>query len=84
MQRKIQVFRSAPRSFRSKSIVFPDSTDSPDQALWPSAATVTFLFTDIEGSTRLWETEQEAMKVALVRHDVLLRSAIQGNGGKIF
>ncbi len=74
-------------SSRSKFIVFPASTDSadaPDQPLWPSAATVTFLFTDIEGSTRLWETEQEAMKVALVRHDVLLRSAIQGNGGKIF
>src|SRR5438309_2822787 len=46
--------------------------------------TVTFLFTDIEGSTRLWETEQEAMRLALERHDVLLRQSIQRSGGHIF
>jgi class 3 adenylate cyclase len=34
--------------------------------------TVTFLFTDIEGSTRLWEQHPEAMRQALARHDVLL------------
>ena len=33
--------------------------------------TVTFLFTDIEGSTRLWEQHPEAMQHALARHDIL-------------
>jgi hypothetical protein len=37
------------------------------------SGTVTFLFTDIEGSTRLWEDHQDAMKDALSRHDVILR-----------
>ena len=48
------------------------------------AGMVTFLFTDIEGSTRLWETEQEAMRVALIRHDALLRQSILGNGGPLW
>ena len=41
------------------------------------ARTFTFLFTDIQGSTRLWENHPEAMQHALTRHDVLLRSAIE-------
>ena len=40
------------------------------------AGTVTFLFTDIEGSTRLWETEPDAMEVALERHNRLLTGVI--------
>jgi class 3 adenylate cyclase len=50
----------------------------------PSPAAVTFLFTDIEGSTRLWEQFPEAMGRALARHDALLRMAIASNGGTIF
>lgn len=46
--------------------------------------TVTFLFTDIEGSTRLWQEHPEAMKVALERHDALLRGAIEAQGGYVF
>ncbi|SRR5579884_626936 len=46
--------------------------------------TVTFLFTDIEGSTRLWEQHPEAMRSALARHDALLRQAIEGNNGLVF
>jgi predicted ATPase/class 3 adenylate cyclase len=45
-----------------------------------SAAT-TFLFTDIEGSTRLWEREPERMSLALARHDALARSAVEANHG---
>ncbi len=45
---------------------------------------VTFLFTDIEGSTRMWEREPDAMEVALARHDALLRRAIEGGGGVVF
>jgi class 3 adenylate cyclase len=48
------------------------------------AGTVTFLFTDIEGSTRLWEENPEAMRVALARHDELLREAIESQGGHVF
>jgi predicted ATPase/class 3 adenylate cyclase len=48
------------------------------------SGTVTFLFTDIEGSTRLWETAPEAMQVALERHDVIVRGAIEGHGGYVF
>ena len=41
------------------------------------SGTVTFLFTDIEGSTRLWEEHPDAMREALARHDELLREAIE-------
>jgi predicted ATPase/class 3 adenylate cyclase len=47
----------------------------------PSARVVTFLFTDIEGSTRLWEQEPERMKPALARHDALARAVVEGNHG---
>src|SRR5438034_8456340 len=48
------------------------------------SGTVTFLFTDIEASTRLWETQREAMTEALPRHDALLRQCIESRGGHIF
>jgi class 3 adenylate cyclase len=43
---------------------------------YPSG-TVTFLFTDIEGSTRLWEEHPEAMRQTLLQHDDLLRACIE-------
>ena len=46
--------------------------------------TVTFLFTDIEGSTKLWESVPEKMKVALQRHHEILNCAIESNGGVVF
>jgi predicted ATPase/class 3 adenylate cyclase len=46
--------------------------------------TITFLLTDIEGSTRLWEEHPEAMRQALARHDALLRQAIEQNSGVVF
>ena len=46
--------------------------------------TVTFLFTDIEGSTKLWEAQPEQMRLALARHDALLRQAIENNNGHVF
>ncbi len=46
--------------------------------------TVTFLFTDIEGSTRLWEASPEAMRAALLRHDALLRQSIETHNGHVF
>ena len=46
--------------------------------------TVTFLFTDIEGSTTRWEHHPEAMRAALARHDALLRAVLTAHGGFIF
>jgi predicted ATPase/class 3 adenylate cyclase len=48
------------------------------------SGTITFVFTDIEGSTRLWERHPEAMRQALARHDELLRSIMEQHGGYIF
>jgi predicted ATPase len=45
---------------------------------------VTFLFTDVEGSTRRWEADAEGMRAALAAHDEVLRGAIEGHGGWLF
>jgi predicted ATPase len=45
---------------------------------------VTFLFTDVEGSTRRWEADAEAMRAALAAHDAVLRSAIEAHSGWLF
>ena len=45
---------------------------------------VTFLFTDVEGSTRRWENDANAMRAALAAHDGVLRSAIEAHGGFLF
>jgi predicted ATPase len=45
---------------------------------------VTFLFTDVEGSTRRWEADAQAMRAALVVHDKVLREAIEAHGGFMF
>ena len=45
---------------------------------------VTFLFTDVEGSTRRWEADPDAMRIALAAHDEVLRSAIEVHGGVLF
>jgi predicted ATPase/class 3 adenylate cyclase len=48
------------------------------------SGTITFLFTDIEGSTRLWEQHPAQMQIALSRHDTLLKQAIEQNNGYVF
>ncbi len=53
------------------------TTDAP-------TGTVTFLFTDIEGSTRLWDKHPDDMSNALSTHDDLLQSAINDNAGYVF
>jgi predicted ATPase len=45
---------------------------------------VTFLFTDVEGSTRRWEADADGMRAALAAHDDMLRSAIETHGGFVF
>jgi len=49
-----------------------------------SSAHLTFLFTDIEASTRAWEAQPTAMSLALARHDELLHLAVKGAGGTVF
>ncbi len=46
--------------------------------------TVTFLFTDLEGSTRLWQDHPKAMGPAVARHVALLRSVMETHGGRVF
>jgi hypothetical protein len=48
------------------------------------SGTVTFLFTDIEGSTALWEQDQVAMAAAVARHLTLLRAATEAHNGVLF
>src|SRR2546430_16365160 len=47
------------------------------------AGTVTFLLTDIEGSTPRWEQHPTAMRAALARHDALLHEGIAAHGGVV-
>jgi class 3 adenylate cyclase len=50
----------------------------------PPSGVVTFLFTDIEGSTRRWEADAAAMRAALAVHDEVLRAAIEAHDGFLF
>jgi predicted ATPase/class 3 adenylate cyclase len=71
-----------------------DRLSAPPPPIGPAAAharvrplpsgTVTFLFTDIEGSSRLWERHPQAMPDALARHDAILRTAIEERDGVVF
>ncbi len=45
--------------------------------------TVTFVFTDLEGSTRLWEEHPDTMQAALARHDEILRTAVEQHTGVV-
>jgi class 3 adenylate cyclase len=50
----------------------------------PPSAVLTFLFTDIEGSTRRWEADADAMRVAIETHNKVLRGAVEANDGTVF
>ncbi|MEM8709032.1 MAG: adenylate/guanylate cyclase domain-containing protein [Actinomycetota bacterium] len=56
--------------------------ERPGQEL--PTGTVTFLFTDVEGSTRMWEQHPNEMTTALAVHDEILRTAIEANNGYVF
>ena len=61
-----------------------DGSTAPASDPKRPSGTVTFLFSDIEGSTRLWERQPEAMSAALARHDALMQQAIDAAGGFVF
>jgi class 3 adenylate cyclase len=48
----------------------------------PAPRTLTFLFTDLDGSTRLWERFRDAMRTAIARHDAILRAQSKAGTGK--
>jgi predicted ATPase/class 3 adenylate cyclase len=50
----------------------------------PPTGTLTFLFTDIEGSTKLWDARPDEMQTTLARHDALVRKAIVDANGYVF
>ena len=79
---------SAPRdgsaSRRRKGVAQPLPSGQPGRMAALPSGTVTLLFTDIEGSTRLWESQPVQMHAALVRHDLLVRSAVEAAGGYVF
>ena len=50
----------------------------------PPTGTVTFLFTDIEGSTSLWESQPKLMRAALELHTATVRAAVAAHGGQVF
>jgi predicted ATPase/class 3 adenylate cyclase len=49
----------------------------------PTSGTLIFLFTDVEGSTRLWERLPQAMRTALERHDRILQAAVAAANGQV-
>ena len=61
------------------ALPMPTSAPAP-----PPTGTLTFLFTDIEGSTRMWQAAPDAMQAALARHDAILRHGIEARGGHVF
>lgn len=61
-----------------------DGRGGDGSATGPPSGTIAFLFTDIEGSTRLWATEEAAMRIALERHDEIIRRSLAGRGGWVF
>ncbi len=59
-------------------------TEREDTPAVAPEGTVTFLFTDMEGSTRLWEQHPETMPALLARHHAMLRQTIARHGGHLF
>ena len=57
---------------------------SADRKLERPTGTVTFLFTDVEGSKRAWDAHPEQMDAALAQHDMIVREAILAHSGYVF
>src|SRR5579883_2851245 len=64
--------------------IYPTPASGGDAMPELPTGTITFLFTDIEGSTVRWEHFPEEMRVALVRHDEIMRACLERHGGVIF
>jgi class 3 adenylate cyclase len=62
----------------------PDPKFLSEDLLNVPSCTLTFLFTDIEGSTRLWDNDESRMVEALDAHDETLRRVVEEHGGRLF
>ena len=59
------------------------SSPAPRDGAALPTGTVTFLFTDIEGSTQRWDAHREAMSAAVQRHEAIVRAAMDAHGGYV-
>jgi predicted ATPase/class 3 adenylate cyclase len=76
--------RPAAATYHPRHVPQDEPPTAATERLTPgSAAPVTFLLTDIEGSTRLWEEHGEAMGASLQDHDRILRDAVEAAGGRV-
>ncbi|MBM2851143.1 MAG: hypothetical protein HW418_4085, partial [Anaerolineales bacterium] len=71
------------RPASAREVVEALTLDRAPSPVLPSGE-VTFLFTDIEGSTPLWERDPDGMRESLARHDAILHEAIAAYGGQVF
>jgi predicted ATPase/class 3 adenylate cyclase len=62
----------------------PDTEQKAQSSVALPTGTVTFLFSDIEGSTARWEQHRDTMAAALARHDALMRAALEARGAYVF
>src|SRR5438270_6893439 len=80
------IFTEQKQTFREKKLQrTPNSDDycnvDPSRAL--PTGVVTFLLTDVQGSTRLWEREPDAMRKALARHDAIVSTCVKRQHGHV-
>lgn len=61
-----------------------EAKEQPQQPAPLPTGTVTFLFSDIEGSTQKWERHRDAMKAAVSRHERIMKDAVARHGGFVF
>ena len=71
--------RSIRSTGRAQTFVYGESHDD-----FAPSGVVTFLFTDIEGSTRRWEADADAMRAALEAHDHVMRETVAAHSGWLF
>src|SRR5204862_7953076 len=74
----------ASSSTRAESLEVRESLLVMDEGAHLPSGSVTFLFTDVEGSTKLFERHAAAYRAALLRHDEVLRAAVEAHQGHVF
>jgi class 3 adenylate cyclase/tetratricopeptide (TPR) repeat protein len=75
--------RPDDRPASAREVLEALTLDQAPSPVLPSGE-VTFLFTDIEGSTPLWERDPDGMRESLARHDAILHETIAAHGGRVF
>ncbi len=81
--RTLALVSAQRRLCQRRNIRIHHSRQEPSVRVTEPAPPTTFLFSDIEGSTRLWEQEPQRMQSALARHDALSRAAVEGHHGRV-